>query len=346
MVMGTTLEITVYRPTSDSLRAADDLEAAYQEIRHIDESMSLYREDSELVRLNARAGQGGQSVSADLFDVLSASDHYARLSDGAFDISIQPLVDLWGFYDVSEAAVPSRADVLAVMARVGHTRISLLKETREAALELKTGIDLGAIAKGYAIDKAIAVLRQRKVPAALINLGGNVGVVGLAPGQRPWVIGIRHPRNNQLIAEVSLTSGAVSTSGDYDRYFEVAGHRYSHILDPRMGQPVEHIYSLTVLAPNATTADALSTAAFVLGAESGLSLLSACDGIEGILIQPNDEGGDFSVLTTNGGSALGPVFTFAANMKKRTKSAQGTIAAHRRNDCLWPIGNEPQSILN
>jgi FAD:protein FMN transferase len=329
--MGTTLEIMVYRPASQAVRAAEDLEAAYQEILEIDSRMSLYRPDSELVHLNAHAGQGAITASQKTFDVMNASNHFARISDGAFDISVKPLVDLWGFYDVSTASVPEPAEIEAVLSRVGFDSISYNRDARQVTLELGVSLDFGAIAKGYAVDLAIDALRSRSVPAALVNLGGNVGVLGLAPGGRPWVIGIRHPRSDKLISKVSITEGAVATSGDYDRYFEVDGQRYSHLLDPRTGYPVVGLYSLSVVAPNATTADALSTAAFILGPEIGAKLLSDCVGVEGLLVQVGDNLNDLSAITTDGLS--GAAFEVGAGLFKAQRSSD---VEGQRLECAWP----------
>lgn len=284
--MGTSIEITVYRPDSDTTLAAADLEAAFAVIAGIDDSMSLYQEDSELVALNARAGAGPVPVNDSLFDILSASHFYAALSDSAFDAMIQPLVALWGFYDVREAAVATQGEIDAVLSVIGSSHMRLNEQTSMVSLDAGAALDLGGIAKGYAIDLALTVLDDRGVPAALINLGGNVGVLGAAPGDRPWVVGLKHPRGDRLIGQIQFTEGAVSTSGDYDRYFEFGGQRYSHLLDPRTGWPVNGFHAVTVHAPTATAADALSTAAFVLGPEDGMALLQGCHKVTAVTAGP------------------------------------------------------------
>ncbi len=287
--MATTLDITVYRSVSDSAVAAADLEAAYAEVVSIDHLMSLYRPDSELSALNAKAGEGSVPVSDATLDVLTAAKHYERLSDAAVDVTIQPLVDLWGFYRVKQAAVPPQDKINAVLQLVGMDRITLNSSDNTVTLDAGTSLDFGSIAKGYAVDRALKVLRARGVPAALVNLGGNIGVMGHPPAKRPWVVGVQHPREGRLIGTIRFWDGAVSTSGDYDRYFEAGGKRYSHLLDPRTGWPVEGVYALTVVAPNATAADALSTAAFVLGPARGMALLNSCADVEGLLIEPQGD---------------------------------------------------------
>ncbi|MDE0801316.1 MAG: FAD:protein FMN transferase [Rhodospirillaceae bacterium] len=334
MVMGTTLEITVYRPASESAQSAGDLEAAYQEILEIDARMSLYRPNSELVQLNTRAGKGGVTVSEKTLNVLRAANHFSNLSDLAFDISVKPLIDLWGFYDVATASVPERAEIEAVQNQIGFGSVEYNEYTRLVTLEAGAGIDLGAIAKGYAVDMAISVLRSRSVPSALVNLGGNVGVLGLAPGGKPWVVGIRHPRSDKLISMVSLTEGAVATSGDYDRYFEVDGQRYSHLLNPRTGYPVDGLYSLSVVASNAITADALSTAAFILGPEVGAKLLSDCLGVEGLFVEVGD--GSEGLLATITDGPAGAVFELGAGISGMSPRGSTSEVETLRLDCLWP----------
>jgi len=293
MVMGTTLEVTVYRPEVQTLQALADLEAAHALIDAFDRSMSLYKPDSDIVALNARAGTGPVSVSDSFYDLLAASNYYAKLSDGAFDITVQPLVELWGFYRNTRQTLPPKDDVDTVLKRVSYKNVTLNEENKSIALKEGTALDLGGIAKGFAIDRAIDLLRSRGVAAALINLGGNVAVFGPAPNGEAWSVGVKHPREDRLIGRIRLSEGAVSTSGDYDRFFEVDGVRYNHLIDPRTGWPVPGLNAVTVVAPTATAADALSTAVFVLGAEAGLSMLEQCSGVYGLVIQPGQNSDNF-----------------------------------------------------
>ena len=339
VVMGTTLEISVYRPETEKAVGLQDLEAAYAEVVEIDQLMSLYREDSDVSRLNARAGEGLLPVSAPTAEVLRASVHYAKLSGSALDVTVQPLIDLWGFYNVSAAKIPSQDEIDTVLQRVGINRVTLDEVSGQVALASNTGLDFGGIAKGYAVDRAIKVLKARGVRAGLVNLGGNVGVFGQASIGRPWLIGIRHPRENRLIGQVSLMSGAVATSGDYDRYFEFEGKRYSHILDPRVGWPVEDIYSLTVVAPNATTADALSTAAFVMGDVQGMDLLSRCESVDGLLIQPDVKASVLGAVRTDSGAnqinGENPSFEIDATVTPRNLARASLSGATPIEDCVW-----------
>lgn len=285
--MATALAITVYRTHDDGDRADADLDAAFQDIVSVDRAMSLYRPDSELSLLNVRAGSGPIEVSESLFDVLSTAEEFARASNGAFDVTVQPLVELWGFYRFEHAAIPPVADIEQARGGVGHGRVVLDRAAKTVTLAPNTRVDLGGIAKGYAVDRAIATLAARGVPAALVDLGGNIGVLGVRPGGGPWSIGIQHPRERRLLGRVTFSAGATATSGDYDRFFEVDGRRFSHIIDPRTGWPVEGVAAATVVAPTAMAADALSTALFVLGPDVGTKLIASLPGTAGLIIDPD-----------------------------------------------------------
>jgi len=349
-VMGTLLEATVYRPATAARLAQADLEAVHLAVLEIDQLMSLYRPDSELAALNSRAGMGPIEVSRPTFQVLEASQHYTRLSGGALDVTVQPLVELWGFYRVERTSIPPPLEIQAVLPRVGIDRMDLVGTEQTAALAEGSRLDLGGIAKGYAIDRAVAALRARGVPAALVDLGGNIGVLGQPPGERPWAVGIQHPRGNELIGLLQFRGGAIATSGDYDRYFEVQGKRFSHLVDPRTGWPAEDLYSVTVVAPNATAADALSTAAFVLGPEHGMALLAACEGVQGVLIQPsgeeeNQEGKEARLMvSTTTGSLRDPAVSFA--LEPGTTTTVETVEERPEGsalaDCVWPIAQEAE----
>lgn len=286
-IMGTILQVTVYR--SDRELAQQDLRAAYEQIVDVDERMSLYRDESELSLLNARAGTGPVAVSGELMEVIATAAEFHAISGGAFDITVTPLVDLWGFYDFSGSSVPPPELVEQRLLSVGMNRVIVDAEARTIDLPDGASLDLGGVAKGYAVDLAMEVLEQRGTPAAMVDLGGNIAVFGEPTDAAGWWIGIRHPRREGgLIASVRLESGqAVATSGDYERFFETGGDRYSHILDPRTGMPVRGVVAVTVVAGRAVVADALSTAAFVLGAEAGLELLRDYPAVDGVVVTPN-----------------------------------------------------------
>lgn len=337
-VMGTTFEVTVYRPESEAAQTNDDLDAAFVRVTDIDQRMSLYKPDSELVALNAQAGTNDIPLSEPLYDVLSASAFYDELTQGAFDITVQPLVDLWGFYRVRDASVPPQREIAKALQIVGMDRLALDSETPLAALESGTSVDLGAIAKGYAVDVIVEDLQQRGVSAALVNLGGMVRVFGQPSGKRLWTIGVRHPRENRLIGEIRLTGGAVATSGDYDRYFEVDGKRYSHIIDPRTGQPAQELPALTVVAPTALAADALSTAAFVLGPDKGMTLLRRCSNVEGLVVNHNSDGSSISDVVATAGLMEDRGLAFEGYAETRVTQSHHKDGRQpgRALNCVWP----------
>ena len=299
LVMGTELQVAVAPRCrgagvcADEIAAAvADVRAAYEAVVAVDRLASLYREDSGLARLNRAAGSGPVRVESELFDLLGQAQRFTRLSDGAFDVTVAPLVRLWGFDRLEELRVPSPAAVRAARERVGADRVRLLPDGR---VELAAGseIDLGAIAKGWAVDRALETLQARGVQAALVNLGGNVGVLGTPPGRAAWEVAVRHPRAGRAALGVLLLRGraAAATSGDYERFFEAAGARYGHVIDPRTGWPVRGVVAATVVAPSATAADALSTATMVLGASAGLELIGRCTGAEGLTVTLQADGG-------------------------------------------------------
>ncbi|MFL2770852.1 MAG: FAD:protein FMN transferase [Rhodospirillaceae bacterium] len=346
-VMGTTLDVIVYRPKAEEGQTQGDLEAALSSVKSIDRSMSLYRDDSELVALNSKAGTHNIALSRPMANILSASVFFANLSNGAFDVTIQPIVDLWGFYEVEEAAVPPQEEITRILNTVGMEHFALDLTARIVSLESETQIDLGAIAKGYAVDQAIEVLQARGVSAALVNLGGTIRVFGNSKMNREWIVGVKHPRKNRLLGEVRLVNGAISTSGDYDRFFEVDGERYSHIIDPRSGYPSEGMTGLTVIASTATAADALSTAAFVLGPRDGMELLARCDAIEGLLVEHASRnetgqlGSALRVLATGGIQKHERlVFDSYSNTTISGYSNNGKNSGPPNLDCEWGYGLE------
>lgn len=333
MVMGTLLEVTVYRPAGQDTAASEDLRAAYEAVVGVDRRMSLYRDDSELSALNEAAGSGPVAASQPLLEVLEAARHYGSLSRGAFDVTVEPLVQVWGLYFFERDELPSAAQIEAARHRVGHDRIRLDPEAGAVGLEEGTHVDLGAIAKGYAVDLALARLAERGVPAALIDLGGNIGVLGTPPGEPSWEIGVRHPRDaDSLLGSLRLDPGrSVATTGDYERFIEIDGERYAHVIDPRSGWPVRGVFAVTVVAPDATAADALSTAAYVLGPDDGMALLAACDGVEGLAVTPasGEVAGRLRVEVTAGLHGSPPPFTLVGGVDAEVVAWRGDVTG-------WP----------
>lgn len=271
-LMGTMFEISAWgRDREATLRAVN---RAFAVIREADEMLSSYRPESALNRLNAAAANEAVPTPPTLFEALEASLKYSRLSGGAFDVTVAPLIDVWRRAAETDR-LPSEMALGRARALVGADKIKLgpRNQVRRAASGVK--IDFGAIGKGWALDRAAEALRKHGVSDALINAGeSTLYALGDDGERRGWLTGVRNPRGGGPAGvEFRLRDAAVSTSASYERFFEIQGRRYSHIIDPRSGLPVEAVLSVTVTAPTATEADALSTAVYVLGPDAGAKLL-------------------------------------------------------------------------
>ncbi|WP_448516573.1 FAD:protein FMN transferase [Pseudothermotoga sp.] len=215
---------------------------------------------------------GWIDIDEETFVLLDAAVRFSRLTDGAFDPTLGELIKLWGFDKIAErlpSRVPTSQEVSEALKRAGIDKLELDTQRRRVRLIDGAKLDLGGIAKGYALDRAYQVAKEvDKDCTGFVEAGGDIRILGPKFGSRPWVVGVRDPRkSDSAITYLYLTSGAVATSGDYERYFEVGGVRYHHILDPKTGFPSRGAISVTVVADNAVTADALSTAGFVMGAQ-------------------------------------------------------------------------------
>ncbi len=285
-LMGTTMSISIAGAETELAHRAAD--AAFREIRRLETLMSTYLPESDVSRVNRAAGGGWTAVDAEVLRVIREALRYARLTGGAFDITFKPLARVWHFEPGS--VPPPPAALQKVLPLVDYRAVLIDGEGRVRLERPGMAIGLGGIAKGYAADRAADVLQQMGIANATINAGGDVRVLGRPSPERVWHIGIQHPRNPRaLLEEISLSAGAVATSGDYERFFVHEGVRYHHLLDVRTGLPARGCMSVTVIAESAMAADALSTAAFVLGPEAGLALIEAEPGAEAMIVDA--EGG-------------------------------------------------------
>jgi thiamine biosynthesis lipoprotein len=288
--MGTQFRIVFYAPDEAAAKKAAD--AAFARIAHLDDTMSDYKETSELMALGRQAGGPPVKVSDDLFRVLAASQKVARRSDGAFDVTIGPVVRLWRRAR-RQRELPAPQRLAAARELVGYEKLILNEQARTARL-LKKGmlLDLGGIAKGFAADEAQAVLKQHGIRSALVAAGGDIVVSGPPPGSPGWRIGIApldapdKPPTRQLV----LKDAAVSTSGDAEQFVEINGKRYSHIVDPKTGVGLLGRNSVTVVAPNGMTSDSLATAVSVLGPAKGIELIDTTEGTAALVIQAAETG--------------------------------------------------------
>ncbi|MCX5687626.1 MAG: FAD:protein FMN transferase [Candidatus Omnitrophica bacterium] len=282
--MDTFCEISCY--SNDKDKAISAINAAFKEMERIENVFSKFDENSEVSRINKLAGLDKLSVSKEVFNLTERSIYYSRISEGAFDITVAPFMDIWGFV-LRHNSIPDTDAIEKALKYVGYKNIELKSEDMSIKfLNKGTKIDFGGIAKGYAVDRARDILISRGIKNSLINLGGNIFALGNAPGKKNWKIGVQDPRNKgKLLHSFELTDRAISTSGNYERFFEIKGKRYSHIINPITGIPCQGIISVTVVADSAEEADALSTAIFVMGEEKGLNLAKSIKSIKVLILK-------------------------------------------------------------
>ena len=264
--MGSTFSIAAWGSDRGTLTAA--VESALEEARRLDRMLSNYRPDSEWSEVNRTAASRGVAVSQELFDLLAACVRYSEQSEGTFDITVGPLMRVWGFYKGS-GRMPHRSEVRAALARTGYKFISLETTTRTVRFE-KPGleIDPGGIGKGYAVDRMVKILREAGISSALINAGGS-SMFGLgAPPEEPrgWKVVIRDPKiADRHVSELFLKNQSMATSGSYEKFFQVGKRIYSHIMDPRTGFPSQGMYSVSVLAPRGIDSEAWTKPTYIQG---------------------------------------------------------------------------------
>jgi thiamine biosynthesis lipoprotein len=271
-LMGTRVSVELW--ADDEAKGHELVAQVMDGYRRIDMTMSTYKSDSVLSRVNARAASEPVPIDDELFGLIGRALELSNASDGAFDITYESVGYL---YDFRARQRPTGEEIAARLDAIDYRLVRLDKDTGTIRFE-RSGmrINLGGIAKGYAVEQAADWLRTHGVEHALLNAGGDTRVIGDRRGQ-PWVVGIRHPRlsDREVFTRLPLVDEAISTSGDYERFFDDEdGRRYHHIINPATGAPTEGILSVTVLGPDATTTDGLSTTLFVLGAERGLALLA------------------------------------------------------------------------
>ncbi len=288
--MGTRFQIILYAP--EEARAQRAARAAFARIAALDGIMSDYRPNSELMRLCQKAGGEPVAVREDLFFVLSRAQELSRRSDGAFDVTVGPVVRLWRrARKIHE--LPDPQELAQARALVGYDKIRLDARARTVQL-LQPGmlLDLGGIAKGYSADEALKVLKQHGITRALVAAGGDITVSGPPPDKDGWTVGIATltDPNRKPSRYLSLHDAAVSTSGDAEQYVEIGGKRYSHIVDPRTGIGLVGRLSVTVVARHGITADSLTKVVAVLGPKRGLPIIEATEGASALIVRRTDKG--------------------------------------------------------
>src|SRR5690242_12048157 len=288
--MGTTFKVILYAP--DESAAAAAAKAAFARVATLDGIMSDYRPTSELMRLCQKAGGDPVPVSEELFFVLSRAEEVSRLSDGAFDVTVGPVVKLWRRARRTER-LPDPDDLKKALALVGYQKVRLdAKAHTVQLLEPGMQLDLGGIAKGYAADESLAVLKKHGITSALVAAGGDIVMTGPPPGAAGWTVAIAPLEESAKDAgpRLLLHDAAVSTSGDAEQYVVIDGKRYSHIVDPRTGLGLVGRMSATVVARKGITADSMTKAVAVLGPEKGFPIIEQVEGASARFVLRTDEG--------------------------------------------------------
>jgi thiamine biosynthesis lipoprotein len=263
--MGSTYSIVAYHEDRKVLEAAVD--EAFEEVRRLDDLLSNYKQRSEWSKVNREAGGQAVRVSPELFDLLSACLDYSRKTEGAFDITVGPLVKVWGFYKGS-GHLPHRAEIRGALTRTGYQNVLLDRENLTVQFK-RSGIELdpGGIGKGYAVDRIVELIQRRGIHSAMVSAGGSsIYGLGTPPGEPGWKIKIRHPKvRDKFVSELMLKNGSMSTSGTSEKFFISGGKVYSHIFDPRTGYPAEGMLSVSVTAPRTIDSEAWTKPLFILG---------------------------------------------------------------------------------
>jgi len=290
-IMGTRIQVELW--SDDEAQANGAIDAVMEEMERIDRDMSTYKPDSEVSRVNDNAAKGPMEISPELFDLLTTALEYSRITEGAFDITY---ASVGYMYDFRAHKRPTEEQIEAALPAVNYRHV-ILDPEKHTVFFSQPGvrIDLGGIGKGHAVDRGIAILQARGVQHALVTAGGDSRIIGDRFG-KPWIVAIRHPDDkDRVIAKIPLVDTAISTSGDYERYFDEDGVRYHHIIDPHTGHSASKVRSATVIASTATRTDGLSKTAFVLGADEAIRIYNSLDDVDAILVTP-----DGRVLYTKG----------------------------------------------
>ncbi len=300
VVMGTFANITAVAADDETIKAS--IEAAFDKLVEVDEMMSDYKADSELSVVNRDAFAGPVEVSDELFEVLKASVDYSRKTQGAFDITIGPVVELWR-RAAKGGKKPGEEELAEAKARVGYEKLILDEKNKTVRFAVEgMKLDLGGIAKGYAVDRAIEEMKKAGAAGGLVDVGGDIRCFGVSPKfNNIWRVGLEDPSGaSSYLLVLKLSDAAIATSGDYRRFVVVDDKRYSHIIDPATTASAGGLTSVTVIAARALDADALATSVSVMGRAKGLGLIESIDNAEAIII-PTDKKLEF--VKTSGAEA-------------------------------------------
>jgi thiamine biosynthesis lipoprotein len=290
IVMGTFARVIGVAAEADTAKRS--IEAAFAEITKVDELMSDYKEDSEISEVNREGFKRAVEVSEPTYEVLQKAVEFSKLTGGAFDVTVGPLVDLWRSAEEANS-VPTDAELAQARSRVGYDKLILDGNEMTVRFAVEgMRLDLGGIAKGYAIDRAVEAMRKEGALGGMVDIGGDIQCFGAPPeGKDRWRIGLQDSRavggdteQGQILMVLELTDAAVATSGDYQRFVFIEGERYSHIIDTETGYGSDELTSVTIIGKSAIDADLLATAVSVMGVEKGLALVEERPETEAILV--------------------------------------------------------------
>ena len=287
--MGTVFNIYLYE--EDETRAEAALAAAFEEIERLDQTLSNYRPSSELSRINRLAGREAVTTDPEVFSLLESALSFSSQTGGAFDVTVGPLMRAWGFFR-GQGRLPDTEELNAARDKTGHEKVKLDRTSRTVRFAVpEMEIDLGAIGKGYAVDRAASVLGESGIGAALIDAGSStMYAMKSPPGEDGWKVHVPDPQDrSRSISVLSLRDQSISTSGNYEKFFELGGRNYCHVLDPRTGMPVEGVLQTTLIAADGTTTDALSNAAFVIEPKAACEILASVAGVRAMWVLSGGE---------------------------------------------------------
>jgi thiamine biosynthesis lipoprotein len=279
-IMGTRITVEVWH--ADAAAADSAIDAVIAEMHRVDALMSTFKPESQLSKVNRDAAAGPVKVDPELAGLLARALEFSEMSGGAFDITYASVGYL---YDYRERRHPTEAQIEAALPAINWRHVAVDREASTVRF-LRPGVrvDLGGIAKGHAVDACIAILAKRGITNATVTAGGDSRILGDRRG-RPWIVGIRHPDDRErVIARVPLEDAAISTSGDYERYFDEDGVRYHHIIDPKTGKSPKGVRSVTVIAPSSTLAEGLTKSVFILGPKEGLALIERQEDVDAVVV--------------------------------------------------------------
>jgi FAD:protein FMN transferase len=283
--------VTIAAWSADEAGTEQAMAAAFAEFDRLDALLSVWKPGSDVLRVNATAGASPVPVSPETLDVIEAAHQVSVWTRGKFDITFGALADVWKFDHDQDNRVPTREEVAARLPLVDYTAV-IVDRAAGTAFVSRRGmrVHLGGIGKGYAVDRAVAILHERGVRDFLLQAGGDLYASG-QHGETPWRLGIQDPRgeSGDHFASVELRDRTFSTSGDYERFFITEGQRYHHLLDPETGQPARGAVSVTIVAASAMHADALSTGVFILGPDEGMALVERLADVDAVIVTAADE---------------------------------------------------------